>query len=225
MAGYIGLENFCSIVESLAPWTDKTPVEKRATRADYEDALAEVRKPWFIGIGHVTPNPYFGVRRLFLMIGCLFRLNKEVVLPSLIWILMEPFPWDFLTSEPVTMGCFRLILITCSFEKKHLWWVDQKKLFEDKMYTYTCTQKRKKHHLTTENQPFKKFENSPLPFGAVIPCSGVEMVGLGFRFSVFPLCHFFIFSSEFHCPMLLHGRASMERPQKLRMYYQEYTTN
>lgn len=40
--GYIGLENFCSIVESLAPWTDKTPVEKRATRADYEDALAEV---------------------------------------------------------------------------------------------------------------------------------------------------------------------------------------
>ena len=41
MSGYIGLENFCSIVESLAPWTDKTPVEKRATRADYEDALAE----------------------------------------------------------------------------------------------------------------------------------------------------------------------------------------
>lgn len=40
--GYIGLENFCSIVESLAPWTEKTPVEKRATRADYEDALAEV---------------------------------------------------------------------------------------------------------------------------------------------------------------------------------------
>ena len=41
MSGYIGLENFCSIVESLAPWTEKTPVEKRATRADYEDALAE----------------------------------------------------------------------------------------------------------------------------------------------------------------------------------------
>lgn len=39
--GYIGLENFCAIVESLAPWTDKTPVEKRATRADYEEALAE----------------------------------------------------------------------------------------------------------------------------------------------------------------------------------------
>lgn len=58
VAGYIGLENFCSIV---APWTDKTPVEKRATRADYEDALAEVPKPWFIGIGHVIPNPYVGL--------------------------------------------------------------------------------------------------------------------------------------------------------------------
>ena len=44
--GSIGLENFCSIVESLAPWTDKTPVEKRATRADYEDALAEVGCSW-----------------------------------------------------------------------------------------------------------------------------------------------------------------------------------
>jgi hypothetical protein len=46
MSGYIGLENFCSIVESLAPWTEKTPVEKRATRADYEDALAEAVISW-----------------------------------------------------------------------------------------------------------------------------------------------------------------------------------
>ena len=40
-SGLIGLESFCSIVESLAPWTEKTPVEKRATRADYEEVLAE----------------------------------------------------------------------------------------------------------------------------------------------------------------------------------------
>ena len=96
------------------------------------------------------------------------------------------FPIEILRSEPLAMGWFQLILITCSFEIKHPWWVDQKKLFEDQTCTYTCTQKRKKHHLTPENQPFKKFENSPLPFGAVIPCSGVEMVGLGFRFSVVP---------------------------------------
>ncbi|CAE7795946.1 CML12, partial [Symbiodinium sp. CCMP2456] len=40
--GLIGLDAFCSIVESLAPWTDRTPVEQRATREDYEDVLAEV---------------------------------------------------------------------------------------------------------------------------------------------------------------------------------------
>eukprot|EP00913_Durusdinium_trenchii_P007730 g7259.t1 len=40
--GLIGLESFCSIVESLAPWTEKTPVEKRATRTDYEEVVAEV---------------------------------------------------------------------------------------------------------------------------------------------------------------------------------------
>ncbi|CAK8999744.1 Calmodulin-like protein 12 (Touch-induced calmodulin-related protein 3), partial [Durusdinium trenchii] len=39
--GLIGLESFCSIVESLAPWTEKTPVEKRATRTDYEEVVAE----------------------------------------------------------------------------------------------------------------------------------------------------------------------------------------
>ncbi|CAE7612204.1 CML12 [Symbiodinium natans] len=40
--GLIGLDAFCSIVESLAPWTERTPVEQRATREDYEDVLAEV---------------------------------------------------------------------------------------------------------------------------------------------------------------------------------------
>ena len=82
MSGYIGLENFCSIVESLAPWTEKTPVEKRATRADYEDALAEAvifqgdsQGGWDLGqkMAHDL-----GTNNIFCVVNAIFKQENYV---------------------------------------------------------------------------------------------------------------------------------------------------